>query len=247
MELEFDLYTRSARLKPVLLVLFPVGLTITALFVRGLSGWVSLVGLLTPFGLAPLFAQMGRDLGKRKESVLFAMWGGKSTTRMLRHRNTELNPFTKARYHSRLRTALPDLGIPGPEEEAADTERADQIFESCASFLKQRARDEKRGLLLAENMNYGYRRNLWAMKPAGMTLALSGTVVCALAVIDSASHGDLSLIALGAAAVSAVLTVWWLVRINPTWVRLAADEYARRLLETCEGISAPEPPKIVPG
>jgi hypothetical protein len=34
--------------------------------------------------------------------------------------------------------------------------------------------------------------------------------------------------------VSALLLAWWIARVKTSWVRLAADAYAERLLGVCE-------------
>jgi hypothetical protein len=237
MKFEFDSYSRKARLMPVLLVVFPIGLSIVAWFSGELSGWGTLIGLFTPFGLTPFLAQAGRDLGKRKEKLLFKMWGGKPTTAMLRHRDYTLNALTKARYHAKLQALLPDLAIPRAEQESADMDHADTVYDSCTNYLIERTRKgEENHLILTENINYGYRRNLWAMKPAGLTLAVIGVLCCALKILSSARAGELSVVAFAAAAVSAALTVCWVIRINPSWVHTAGQEYARRLLERCESL-----------
>lgn len=235
MKIEFDSYSLKARLMPVLLVVFPAGLSIVAWFSGELSGWGTLIGLFAPFGLTPFLAQAGRDLGKRKEKLLFQMWGGKPTTRLLRHSDNTLNALTKARYHAKLQALLPDLTIPRAEQESADPERADDTYASCTNYLIERTRKgEENHLILAENINYGYRRNLWAMKPAGLTLAVIGVLCSSAKILYSAQAGELSIMPFAAAAVSAALAVWWAIRINPSWVRIAGEEYARRLLERCE-------------
>jgi hypothetical protein len=235
MKFDFDPYSRKARLMPVLLVVFPIGLSIVAWLSGELSGWGTLIGLFTPFGLTPFLAQAGRDLGKRKEKLLFQMWGGKPTTRLLRHRDHTLNALTKARYHTKLQALLPDLTIPRAEQESKDMDQADTVYDSCTNYLIERTRKgEENHLIFAENINYGYRRNLWAMKPAGLTIAAIGVCCCSLKIISDARSGELSAIPFAAAAVSAALTVWWALRINPNWIHTAGEEYARRLLERCE-------------
>jgi len=247
MKVEFDSYSRKARLMPVLLVVFPIGLSTVAWSYGELSGWGTLIGLFTPFGLTPFLAQAGRDLGKRKEKLLFEMWGGKPTTRLLRHRDNTLNALTKARYHTKLQALLPDLAIPRTGQESADPDHADKVYDSCTNYLIERTRKgEENHLIRAENINYGYRRNLWAMKPAGLTLAVVGVLCCSLKILSSAQSGELLVVPFAAAAVSTALAAWWAIRINPSWVHLAGEEYARRLLERCDTLPDPQNPvKII--
>jgi hypothetical protein len=111
---------------PVLLLFLPIGLTIAGWPDKALGGWGPLIGLLTPFGLMSLLPHLGRDMGKKKESRLYARWGGKPTVRFLRHVDARINPVTKAQYHIKLAKLLPDLRIPTPEMEASEPLKADQ-------------------------------------------------------------------------------------------------------------------------
>jgi hypothetical protein len=57
--------------------------------------------ILVVGGGTALLAQIGRDLGKKKEPSLYEDWGGKTTTRLLRHREAK-NKLTLARRHKKL-------------------------------------------------------------------------------------------------------------------------------------------------
>ncbi len=117
--------------------------------------------------------------------------------------------------------------------EAAEPDKADGIYEAYGNDLIARTRDSKvYRLLFAENISYGFRRNLWAMRPVGITIALIGLLVCAGKMIVDAGQGAMSVRLIAATALNAVLLVLWTVRIRREWVRLAAEEYAKRLLET---------------
>src|SRR5215471_7149337 len=140
-----------------------------------------LVGILSYCGLSMLIAQLGRDLGKKKEPGLFERWKGKPTTYMLRHRGT-LNKAIRARYHEKLSIFLRII-IPDAKQEEADPAAADEIYDSCVIYLREKTRDpEKFRLVFSDNIDYGFRRNLWAMKPAGVILSLVGSVGCAILV-----------------------------------------------------------------
>jgi hypothetical protein len=144
---------------------------------------------------------------------------------------------------------LPDLAMPRAEQESANREHADDIYASCTNYLIERTRKgDENHLIHAENINYGYRRNLWAMKPAGLTLAVIAVLCCSGKILYSARTGELPIIPFAAAAGSAILMVWWAIRINPSWVRIAGEEYARRLLERCETLPAQQnTPRIITG
>src|ERR1700728_226876 len=110
-----DTYARRARLQPALLTALPIALAVFAWFPPDLLKWATLSSFLTYAGGTALLAQVARDQGKRKQPELYRRWGGKPTTRGLRHRET-VNHFLLARRHSQLQKLLPDLHFPSAEE-----------------------------------------------------------------------------------------------------------------------------------
>ncbi len=234
--INFDAYTWRARIIPVFVVIFPLALTVS-LWAPGLALIGRLAGMfLVPFGVAMLMSQIGRDLGKRREPGLWGKWGGAPTTQLLRHRNDKVNPVIRERYHKRLAALQPDIRLPTAEEEAGDAARADHTYEACVRDLITRARDRKQfPLLFGENVNYGFRRNLWGMKPFGALFSLAGLAACALYFwLYWESFRLFSAEAAAGGAINLALLLFWLFWVTPSWVRIAGDAYAERLLETCE-------------
>lgn len=231
-----DQYTVRARLLPALLVALPAGVAALAWFPDGILGWGAVWGLVTWSGGTLLLAQLGRDAGKRKEPRLFELWGGKPTTRMLRHAGGA-NPVTLGRRHAKLKSLMRDVRFPTPEEEAADPHAADEVYEACTTVLRDKTRDRKRfDLIFEENCNYGFRRNLWGMRPLGLVIALLAlAVIAGVPVLDSAarSGGRLGLVAV-TGAVDLLVLLGWLFVFTPGWVRVAGEAYAERLLEASE-------------
>ncbi len=238
-EQNFDAYTRRARLSPALIVVLPVASVALMLFPNKLTLLGILVSLLVGFGGAALLAQVGRDMGKQKEQSLFAIWeGGKPTTRMLRHSTTS-NAKVLALRHSKLQTLLPSLHLPTAAEEIASADQADETYEACATFLRNKTRDrEKFNLIFEENCNYGFRRNLWGMKPLGIILSILGIlaagIVAAMSFFVWKTAFPLSAIACGVG--NFILLILWLFLFTPNWVKIAADAYAERLLDACENL-----------
>lgn len=227
-----DSYTRKARLLPALLVVLPLGLATVAWFPDGITGWGTLWGLIVLSGGMVFISQIGRDFGKNKEMQLFKVWGGKPTTRMLRHRDT-VNRKTLERRHSRLQELTPDFKIPTLEEERANPKRADELYDACITYLRERTRDRKTfHLIFEENCNYGFRRNLWGMKPLGITMAVVGTLVV---MIDIFVNGfSTPPVAIISGTINLLFVTGWCLWITPKWVRIAGDAYAERLLEASE-------------
>ncbi|MGH9515871.1 MAG: hypothetical protein ACRD3P_09375 [Terriglobales bacterium] len=231
-----DEYTRNARLKPAFLVALPVALTVGVLGFKESATEGTLFALASSLGFTFLLSQLVRDTGKAKERLLFGKWEGKPTTAMLRHRDTRLNAHTLARYHSRLCSMLPDIKLPTAAHENEHPMDADEKYASCVDYLLSRTRDKgKFQLLFQENMNYGFRRNLWALKPIGITLGLLS--LAALAFLTRVRVGANVVVWFGnitAISIVSLLLVWWFLRITPKWVRIAADAYAERLLASID-------------
>jgi hypothetical protein len=238
MEIPFDKYTYRARLLPSLLAFLPLAFAATVWFPGQEATWKVLGLIFVSSGLATLLSQFGRDLGKRKEAELFQRWGGVPTTRLLSHRFARFDALTLGRYHTKLRTLLPDVEIPDLASERANPSGASEVYRSCTSFLLEKTRDQKTfPLVFAENVNYGFRRNLYGWKPIGLLLASLGIVSCALfASIHLRDEQSALIFAIAGLAVSAMLLLLWLFVINPDWVRLAADTYAERLIRCLDGL-----------
>jgi hypothetical protein len=187
-----------------------------------------------PLTLAATFllAQLGRDAGKRAEPALWRSWGGAPTTRRLRHRNHGVNPVIRARQHEKL-SELMHAPLPMLQEEIDDPIRADATYEAAVLFLRENTRAA--ALVFKENVAYGFRRNLWATKPAGIFLSALGTAASVAAIwYRPVVNVNAWLMGAVPAVLNAMLLAWWLLRINTDWVRLAAEAYAERLLATTE-------------
>jgi hypothetical protein len=219
-----------------MIVMLPVGLAVASWFPVEPEKWGSLLGLGTVCGLTMLFSQLGRDQGRMKEGALFECWGGKPTTRFLSRVASPLNPHTLERYRMKLGELRGDLKLPTAEEESEAPGEAKAVYESCVDYLLERTRDRKAfPLIFSENVNYGFRRNLWGMKPAGMTIAmLAGSACLARVGMDWWQSRTVPGFSLLAAVVCVFFVVIWVGRITPNWVRLAGDAFAQRLLAAVE-------------
>lgn len=238
MDFPLDRYAYQARLLPALIAFTPLGFAVAVWFPGETATWNWLGTLFISLGLAALLSQLGRDLGKRKELWLFKQWGGIPTTKMLSHRLSKLSSITLKRYHSKLQTLLPETKIPTPSEEAQSPTSANHVYDSCVLFLREKTRDqEKFPVVFAENVNYGFRRNLWALKTFGIPSSLVGIASCSLAIIHRwRVNPSALLLSIVGITMSAVLLLLWLVTFNPNWVRVAADAYAERLLGSLDNL-----------
>jgi hypothetical protein len=229
-----DTYTLRARLLPALIVLLPVVLGIIA-WSPSLTIGANIILSLVAVCAVAILSQVGRDFGKRKEPVLFRSWGGAPTTISLRHSSGDMNGVLRKQYHQQLSKLLPDVKLPDADSEKADPSIADQTYEACVVYLRQCTRDKRQYPLIAqENINYGFRRNLWGMKVIGISMAALGVgAALAATFLPIQSGRNTNLIQLGCLAGNCLLLLFWIAMVKPEWVRLAGMAYAERLLETC--------------
>jgi len=236
----FDEYERKARLYPALIVISPIILDIYLIVpeIRNLSS--TFASVLASLGLLELLAYVSRSGGKSKEKMLFNHWGGIPTSRFLRNSDTTIDPLTKKRYHNFLMKSIRDYKIPSLEDEVVNLASADSIYESGIRWLREKTRDKKAyPLVFKENVGYGFSRNLWALK--NMSILLLIVSILLNVTVFYIKQGKISLSYTYefwiANAISFILLLIWIFFINKSFVKNAAEAYARALLATCDDIS----------
>ena len=158
--LGLDKYGFQARLRPALLSLFPVFITIAVWAPTLYKTAASLVGLAVACGLTVAFAHFARRRGRAVEQRLVEEWGGLPTTLWLRHGDHHLESGTKQRYYEFLEDNIPGWKSPTRQEEAEDQKHADSRYSSAVRWLLEYTRDTKQfHLVFTENISYGFRRN----------------------------------------------------------------------------------------
>ncbi len=227
-----DLYSLKARIFPAFLLFFPLALAVTAWAPEAKFPAMALFGISGNCVLSFFVAERVRDRGKAKEPKLWESWGGPPTTQLIRHRNPDVSSYMRNGWRQSLEMLIGGT-LPLAASESKAPEKADQAYEAAIYRLRERTREvDKHRLVFKENVSYGFRRNLWALKPSGIVLAITGTLACATKIVLAnfssdwviEPHAVVSLVA------SVMLLVWWLLVITKSWVRTAAFEYAKRLL-----------------
>jgi hypothetical protein len=232
-----DAYSRRARLVPAMLTTLPAVLA-AASWLPALTLGPFIAILFSWFGVGILLAELGRDLGKRRESGLWESWGGSPTVRRLRLRDPTENVVARDRWRASIARIASETPLLTEHEEAADPRRADQTIGVCVARLRELTRDASQfPLIFQENVSYGFRRNLWGMKPAAVALA----ILAIAAVMSGIAFGHVTELHLSVMSVgcSVVMLTWWALRIRPSWVREAAERYADQLLWSCEQLNMP--------
>ena len=235
-KIAIDTYTIKARLLPSLFALLPLILVFICLFGIHKELYEYLLGIIVSFGVLIVLSNIGRDSGKKKEKSLYRIWGGKPTTVKLSH-FSNTNPEILKRYHSKLTMLLPDIKLPNKDEERNDKFKAYSIYDSCVSFLIENTRDkEKHNLIFEENVNYGFRRNLWGFKPYGIIFSTASIIIITTkAYINNFTFEILDIFSI---PVIFLLLLLWIFWFTNKWVKIAADAYAERLLASIDLLSS---------
>ena len=126
--------------------------------------------------------------------------------------------------------------MPSAAEEEADPQAADARYDDALADVRQRTRDrEQFPLVFEENANYGFRRNMLGLRPWGLAVSLvSLAVSIALLVFSSGSFGERAARWCLPAAVALLLAAFWWGAVTPAWVRVPAEAYAERLIESID-------------
>jgi hypothetical protein len=159
---------------------------------------------------------------------------------VLRHCDPRIDDHTKTRYRAFLKGQLPQLALPTAEEERADPGGADRTYESVTAWLLTQTRDTKTfSIHFRENISYGFRRNLWGLKPLGVTIALLAASASTAFMLYrySSGHSAPPEIAVVTALVW-LLSIFWIAVVTRSWVRLPADAHGTQLLTACDTLNS---------
>ena len=227
---KLDSYGIYARAFPVYITIVPIALALFPILPEGFDWQLGGLASFVFLPLSYLCKQIGGKVGKKRESALWDKWEGPPTTRFLRHGNTEFNQITRNRIHDKLRSF--GFYVPSQEEQEQNPQEADDYYESCVDELRRLTRDRERFPRVFEELrDYGFARNIFALKPYGLTLAALSCLVCLMMGLDDWKTENLSGLTIVPGLINLGLTLVWLRWFTEEAVRIAADRYARFLLE----------------
>lgn len=226
----FDDYAWKARVLPALICAAP------AILAAGIIGYLDMSILLisTLGGLGVVFftAQLVRSLGRSRERKLVEQWGGMPTTHLLRFATTQNSNIRDTR--RKKLESLTGITLPSRRKESANPIEADEAYVAATRSLIGKVRQRKQDFprVHEENINYGFRRNLLALKPFARTIFILLVVFASALLYLGHDTIQVSLI-LG---VTLLFAATWGV-ITPDWVKDAADAYADRLFEALDELT----------
>ena len=220
-----DRYERKARLLPGLLVAAGPALTAGTL-IHELSTWYTAVGAAAGVELfaAIVLGHYARARGRTLEDALWASWGGSPTTRWLRPADTTCSDQQKSKWRGAIKR-LTGMTIPASVPEGATEASVDQTIAEATRQLRYVLRNRPNATILqSHNEEYGFARNMYAVRFLWVALA----VVCVGCCGAAFYLGMKSYVAL--AVSSTVLVASILVASElPSYVRRCADRYAESL------------------
>lgn len=233
--MKLDRYAFCARLLPALTIAIPIVLAVLpwlppeVLEAKGIAGQAAKLGMSggVAMALAYILGQLSRGLGARLEERLWSEWGGRPSTRFLRHCDPSLGVRQKLDLHDRIRRINPDLHVPTPEDEAQDPIEADHSYERIGVWLRGTTRDTKQyPLLFEENIAYGFRRNLLALRPYAL-LASGVGIVSGISAFMFTADGVMTV-------VGSTLVGLYASQNSKDDVRRQSEKYTRALCESLD-------------
>ena len=237
-----DRYERKARLLPGLLVAATPALTIGAV-VHGFGPWYEAAGLALTceFLTAFVIGQLARARAKRQEDDLWKAWGGPPTTRWLRPWDETCSDQQKTKWRGAIKR-LTGIVIPASVPEGKTQADVDRVIGDATRQLRYvlRSRPES-SLLTTHNEDYGFARNLLAVRWLGVFVAGTCLVACGIA-FAFGIHPYPGL----AAALVGTLVALLVARELPEYVRRCSERYAESLFATAILVDGTAPSGGIP-
>jgi hypothetical protein len=225
-----DEHDREARLVPALFILAPLLVAAIGLGFADNPLLGAVIGVLSAVGAPILVAKQAANRGRALEKSLFAAWGGPPTTlALVPPADAPMGEIHKQR-RDRLERAT-DIALP---TSSTLTPTDAETYQAAVHWLITNTRDHARfPVLWAELKSYGFERNLLGLRPLGLASSAISALLLAAGLVAGALGADVALapLAILCAVCVAIGLAWWFIP-NEQRVRVTADRYAERLLDT---------------
>jgi hypothetical protein len=234
-----DRYSLFARVNPVLIFILPIIIIAIAysLNIDSYLPFLSSIGLYV--ALAYFLANISRELGKKKERELWDKWGGIPTSQILDYENDIIDQVTKNRYHHTMMSLIKEISYDDIQKKNKDEQY--EIYKTWTKYIIHKTRDVKKyPLIFKENIAYGFRRNLWAMK--NPEVVLLSIVIFVNYLYNAVQHGykkftQYSLSFYISEFTLICLLFVWIFIITKKWIKTQAFTYAERLMEAIDSFT----------
>jgi hypothetical protein len=182
------------------------------------------------------FADVGRRAGKNVQAKL----GTGATPEQWYRGNPDVSEGAKDRYRVFIAKQL-KLAAPTADEERTNSSRANDFYLSANTWLREHTRDTRAfSILFAENITYGFRRNLLGLRITA--LACNAIVAVISAVIlyfrppyfGALPQIDEKMVIILAAVL--LHSTYMILAVRRAAVREASLAYGRQLILSCENL-----------
>jgi len=243
-----DAYSIKARYYPALLATIP-GLAALAILIS----W-SRFGLTTVIASAAIpvlvfaSADIARRIGKRIEDRIYKESGGKPSVTMMRYSDDAFDAASKEHYRAFYASKI-NQPVPTEAAEKTDIAAGDAFYERGGAWLRENTRDTKKfAVLFAENITYGFRRNLFGLKWPALGFNLVLVLFCGFFLykrmpIDTDDDTTMRLLVVVVLAV--VHSLFMGFGVTKQSVIDASRIYARQLILSCEKFLGKEKKEVV--
>lgn len=246
-----DGYALRARYYPALLAMIPALVALAILISRAKFGLTTGIASLAIPVLVFAAADIARRMGKRIEEQIYADSGGKPSVTMLRYSDDTFDAASKEHYRAFLSSKI-NQPVPTEQQEKDDPKSTDAFYERGGAWLRENTRGKKFGVLFAENVTYGYRRNLLGLRWSAIVLNLALILLCGFLLykkgaLDADDETTIALLIVVALAI--VHSLFMGFGVSRQSVIEASRAYARQLILSCEtflGKEKPVAPKAPP-
>lgn len=236
----FDAYTLKARALPAAMILLPIFTTALLCYPSLMDSRFFLPLSFIAVAVISVMANVVRTWGKKEEPTLFKNWGGIPSVILLRESDRTLESKAKYRYRQFLANQLSNIVMPSPAVETRDPDFADRQYLQASNWLLSNTRDiHKYPLIHAENINYGYRRNMYASKIPAICICQAAIVFSAVFIFEqwARTHEITHTLPLINIALQILLLIAWALGVTKGWVKETAFEFARQLITACDNTS----------
>lgn len=228
-----DAYERRCRLAPGLLALVPVAVTIVALGIRDAPVVSAAISILSLASGPVLIASIVRRKGLAAQEFLWTKWGGPPTTDLLRTRQGPSGVVQRDAWRQAVEIAT-KVPLLSPRAEKSNPDRADETIELAVAKLREATRTDSFPLIAAENRNYGFERNFYAIRATGRMIALICIVVIGAAIavrLNGGRHPSAPNAYVLGVVINPLVLIGWFALPSEGRVRVTAEKYARQLLQ----------------